>query len=143
MEVQRLIFLGSEGRCEMVEDGSESYEFNDANGEKGMTQYRIQQVDLDGKASHSEIRAVRGENAATKILIYPNPSSNGQVNIVFENNSSLHDVTISDMQGRTIKQYGSVTGNILTVENLKSGFYTIKIMDRRSAVISVEKVVVK
>jgi hypothetical protein len=41
-----------------------SYQYSDVNMEKGISQYRIQQVDLDGKFSYSMIRAIRGESVA-------------------------------------------------------------------------------
>ena len=120
-----------------------TYSFKDANNEKGITQYRIQQVDLDGNAKYSDIRAIRGEGTAAKIVVYPNPSSDGKLNLVFEGNSEVRDVQVGDMQGRIVKSYKGITNNILVIEKLSSGFYTIKITNRNTAAISVEKVVVK
>lgn len=120
-----------------------SYEYFDANLEKGISQYRIQQVDIDSKATYSDIRAVRGEGTANKVSVYPNPSFDGKVNLVFENSNSIRDVQVSDMQGRVVKIYKEVRGNVLIVEKLSSGFYTLKVTDRSTAVSSVEKVVVK
>lgn len=120
-----------------------SYEYFDANLEKGISQYRIQQVDMDSKATYSDIRAVRGEGSANKVSVYPNPSTDGKVNLVFENGTSLRDVQVADLQGRIVKTYKEVKGNILVVDKLTSGFYTLKITDRNTAVSSVEKVVVK
>lgn len=120
-----------------------SYSFKDVNSEKGITQYRIQQVDLDGKAKYSDIRAVRGENTASKIVVYPNPSVDGKLNVVFEDNSSLRDVYVSDMQGKIIRSYRNISNNILVIEKLTSGFYTIKVTNRNTAASSVEKVIVK
>ncbi len=120
-----------------------TYSFKDANNEKGITQYRIQQVDLDGNAKYSDIRAIRGEGTAAKIVVYPNPSSDGKLNLVFEGNSEVRDVQVGDMQGRIVKSYKGITNNILVIEKLSSGFYTIKITNRNTAATSVEKVVVK
>jgi hypothetical protein len=120
-----------------------SYEYNDANTEKGVSQYRIQQVDLDGKASYSIIRAIRGESVGAKVLVYPNPSSNGNINVVFESNNGVRDVVVNDAAGRVVKIFKSITNNNLQIENLKSGFYTLKITNRTTASSSVEKVVVK
>lgn len=120
-----------------------TYQYKDPNSEKGITQYRIQQVDIDYKATYSDIRAIRGEGNAAKVSIYPNPSTTGKVNVVFENTTSVRDVIVSDIQGRIIEQYKSITSNLLVIEKLKAGFYTIKITDRTTAGFSVEKVLVK
>ncbi|HVG14914.1 MAG TPA: T9SS type A sorting domain-containing protein, partial [Chitinophagaceae bacterium] len=120
-----------------------SYEYNDANTEKGVSQYRIQQVDLDGRASFSIIRATRGENAAAKLLVYPNPSSTGNVSVVFDNSIGVRDISISDATGRVIKSFQSITNSVLQVENLRKGFYTIRVTNRTTAASTVEKVVIK
>lgn len=118
-----------------------SYSYNDLNTTKGVTQYRIQQVDLDGKARYSEIRSVRGEANISKLLVYPNPTTSGSVNVVFEDQSPKN-VTILDMSGRMIKQYRNVINNV-SVDNLENGIYSIQVTDVSTATISVEKVVVK
>jgi hypothetical protein len=123
-----------------AKDGSSTYDLNysyrDVNTEKGISQYRIQQVDLNGKFAFTDIRAIRGEGTAGKVIIYPNPSVDGKLNILFDDNSSVRDVYINDMQGR-------ITNNILVIDRLTSGLYTIKITNRNTAASSVEKVVVK
>jgi hypothetical protein len=130
-----------------TEDGNStsdlSYSYTDPNAEKGISQYRVQQVDFDGRFSYSEIRAIRGETAVSKIVVYPNPSVDGKVNVVFDDNNTVHDVQVNDMQGRIIKSFKGITNNILVVENLTSGFYTIKVTNRTTAASSVQKVVIK
>jgi hypothetical protein len=74
--------------------------------------------------------------------VYPNPSADGKVNVVFEDNT-VRDIQVNDMQGKVIKSYKGITNNILVIEKLTSGFYTIKITNRNTAASSVEKVVVK
>jgi hypothetical protein len=119
-----------------------NYSFKDANNEKGITQYRVQQVDLDGKFAYTDIRAIRGEGTVGKIVVYPNPSVDGKVNVVFEDNT-VRDIQVNDMQGKIIRSYRGITNNILVIEKLTSGFYTIKITNRNTTASSVEKVVVK
>ena len=120
-----------------------TYEYRDINNESGISQYRIQQVDIDGHVKYTDIRAVRGEGQTSKLIVYPNPSVNGNLNVVFEDNNSLRDVLINDIQGKIIRQYKQVSGNILLIEKLTSGFYTIKVTNRNTAAVSVQKVVVK
>jgi hypothetical protein len=129
-----------------TEDGNSTsaltYSFNDTNLDKGISQYRIQQVDMDGKVSYSDIRAIRNDAVTSKTIVYPNPATNGKLNIVFED-SSLRDVIVNDMQGRIVKSFRNISNNILVVDRLNAGFYTIKIMNRTTNASSVQKVVVK
>jgi hypothetical protein len=120
-----------------------NYSYTDANTEKGITQYRILQVDLDGKSKYSDIRAIRGDGNLAKVVVYPNPSTDGKVNIVFEDNSSLRDVIVNDMQGKVIRSFRGVSNNILVIEKLTTGFYTIKVSNRTTSASSVHKVVIK
>jgi hypothetical protein len=89
-----------------TEDGNSysdlSYSFKDVNNEKGITQYRIQQVDMDNRVAYTDIRAIRGEATNSKIVVYPNPSVDGKVNVVFEDNT-VRDIQVNDMQGKVIK----------------------------------------
>jgi len=118
------------------------YTFNDVNSNKGITQYRIKQVDLDGRAKFSEIRSVRGDAQKGKIIIYPNPSTNGRINVVFEEKDGIRDVTLSDMFGHTVRQWKRVTNNTLLIEKLGTGMYTLKVVVQKTGYISVEKIMV-
>ncbi len=121
-----------------------SYSFNDLNNERGVSQYRILQVDIDGRSKASDIRSVRGEAMAAKLLVYPNPSMDGKISVVFEDGgNAARSVIVSDMSGRMIKQYRNVSTNNLSIEGLESGVYSIKVTDLSSAAVSVEKVIVK
>lgn len=120
-----------------------SYSYTDANTQTGITQYRIQQVDLDGRVGYSDIKAIRGDGNLAKVVVYPNPSIDGKLNIVFEDNSSLRDVIVNDMQGKAIRSFRGISNNILVIEKLTTGFYTLKIINRTTNASSVHKVVVK
>lgn len=120
-----------------------TYTYSDANNVNGITQYRIQQMDLDGKFAYTDIRAIRGDGANGKLVVYPNPAINGKVNVVFEDNAGVRDVQVSDMQGKVIKSFRGVSNNILVIDKLTTGFYTIKVFNRNTSATSVQKVVVK
>jgi hypothetical protein len=130
-----------------TEDGNSTsaltYSFNDNNTDKGISQYRIQQVDIDGKVSYSDIRAIRNDAITSKVVVYPNPTTNGKLNVVFEDNNSLRDVIVNDMQGKIVKSFKGVANNILVIDKLSAGFYTIKITNRTTNASLVQKVVVK
>ncbi len=107
-----------------------------------MTQYRIRQVDFDGKAKASDIRAVRGLGQSTRTIVYPNPTSDGKVNIVFEDGNTIRDISLIDMSGRVAKQWKGVTNNNIQIDNLTPGMYSLRIIDRETGEQSVEKIIV-
>jgi len=117
------------------------YKYDDINASKAVTQYRIKQVDIDGQFKYSQIRSVFGEAQAAKVIVYPTPSNNGKVNVVFEETNGTHDISLMDMTGRVIKQWRAVYNNI-QIENLASGMYHLRIVSRETGIQTVEKVVV-
>ena len=119
-----------------------TYTFNDINSNKGITQYRIKQKDIDGKEKLSEIRAVRGETQSGKIIVYPNPSNNGQVNIVFETKEGIRDISLTDMNGRIVKQWNGIATNTIRIENLITGIYTLRVVMKETGNHTMEKIVV-
>ncbi|HEX7903386.1 MAG TPA: T9SS type A sorting domain-containing protein [Chitinophagaceae bacterium] len=120
-----------------------TYTYNDINSYRGISQYRIKQTDLDGRVKISEIRSVRGDGQKGKTIVYPNPSADGRVNIVFEDNKEVkRDVNVIDMSGRIIRQWKSINGNTLQVDNLDPGLYSVLITVPTTGEQTVEKVVV-
>ncbi|ANE52854.1 T9SS type A sorting domain-containing protein [Flavisolibacter tropicus] len=119
-----------------------TYEYSEANNQKGVTQYRLKQVDIDGKFKLSEIRSINGVNHAGKVMVYPNPSSDGSVNIIFDSERGNRDVLISDMGGRIIKQYRNVSASNLRVDQLSPGMYSLRITNQENGAQQIEKLVV-
>jgi hypothetical protein len=119
-----------------------SYDYTDINNAKGITQYRLREIDLNGKYSYSQIRSVRAVGQKGKTIVYPNPSTDGRVNVVFNDLNTTRDVSISDLNGRIIRTWKGVVNNI-QIDNLSAGFYTIRILDTETGEQTVEKVVVK
>ncbi len=120
------------------------YEYPDINNNvKGITQYRLRQVDIDGKHAYSPIRAVRSGSQKGKTIVYPNPSNDGRVNVVFADVNTIRDVSLMDMNGRVMKQWKGVANNNIQIDNLTAGFYTIRIIDTDTGEQTVEKIVVK
>lgn len=118
-----------------------SYNYSDPNNIKGISQYRILQVDIDGKSKFSEIRSVKGDGQLAKLIVYPNPSSTGDVNVVFDGQTA-RDVNVTDFSGRLIKKYSSVINN-LEIKGLTTGVYSILVTEKLTGVKTVQKVIVK
>lgn len=120
-----------------------SYSFVDRNNSsKGISQYRLRQVDIDAMATYSDVRAVRGEGQIGKITIYPNPTADGKVNIVFDDANVVRTVSVTDMSGRMVKEVRAVSNNNITISNLQSGMYTVKISVPETGEQVVQKIVV-
>ena len=120
-----------------------NYEYSDINNAKGITQYRLRQIDIGGKQAYSPVRAVRAGGQKGKTIIYPNPSNDGKVSVVFADVNIIRDVSLMDMNGRVMKQWKGVANNNIQIDNLTAGFYTIRIIDTESGEQTVEKIVVK
>lgn len=116
------------------------YTYNDVNSHPGISQYRLRQVDLDGRFKMSEIRAVRGYGQKGETIVYPIPSPNGHVTVIFDDAEGTRDVTLFDMNGRAMRQWKSLSSNLLQVEGLRPGMYSLRIQNRETGKISVEKI---
>jgi hypothetical protein len=122
--------------------GELSYSFTDVNPSKGVSQYRILQVDFDGKGHYSETRAVRGSEASGKLLMFPNPSATGSVTLLFDTEGS-RNILVADVSGRIVKQYRNVSTGSLQINSLSTGFYTVQVLDTVSGTTQVEKLIIK
>lgn len=120
-----------------------SYQYSDINNSKGIAQYRIKQIDFDNRSKFSPIRSVAGIGQDRKIIVYPNPSSDGTVNIVFEDVNVSHDIIVQDMYGRVIKNMYNVREGSTQINNLKSGMFIIRVINKETGIRSFQKIVVK
>lgn len=118
------------------------YEHTDLNTHRGISNYRIRQVDFDGQMMISPVRSVRGEGQPNGTVVFPNPSTNGQVNVIFESVRDQMDLSLVDMSGRILKQWQNYSDNSLQITNLQPGMYNLRIINRNTGVVSNEKIVV-
>lgn len=118
------------------------YEVTDVNTFGGISQYRIVETDLDSKQKMTEIRTVAGEGAGSKLSVYPNPSTTGRVNLVFDNNKQ-RDISVIDMNGRVVKQVVGEASATVVLDIAQDGFYQVQITDRLTGETISEKIIVK
>ena len=119
-----------------------NYSFNDINPSTVITQYRLKQVDFDAKIIYSQVRAVQGIGQLGRTIVAPNPSSNGQVNVIFESTGERRNLQLTDMVGRLVKQWNGYADNSLQLTGLRNGIYQLRIVDAATGAQSVEKIVV-
>ncbi len=65
--------------------------------------------------------------------IYPNPASDV---IYFENTEQFTNVKITDIRGKTIKEFNKLNNNKIDIKNLKPGIYFIKAVKKDETFIS-------
>jgi len=118
-----------------------NYEFNDLNLSKGVTQYRLKQIDLQGKATMSEIRTVKGDGSSFSMSVYPTPSTNGDVTVAVSGLQTF-DMYITDVNGRVIKQLKQQSAQTVKITNLGTGMYIAKIVDLKTGEQTSEKIIV-
>jgi hypothetical protein len=119
-----------------------SYSYADLNTSRGISNYRLMQTDINGKSKYSEIRSVRGEGQTANTIVYPNPSRDGKVNIVFEGVSGVRDVSLTDISGRIINRWNGITDNNLRIENLHPGMYQLLIIEKETGEKTIKQVIV-
>ena len=130
-----------------AEDGNSgqvlSYAYNDPNNLKTVSYYRILQVDMDGRGKYSEVRTVRGQEQVNKLMLFPNPGSNGKINVLFEDETSAKNIVVYDATGRAVKSFKNVVSANLVIDQLKPGVYNIQVTNTASQVTSSDKFIIK
>lgn len=63
--------------------------------------------------------------------------------VVFEDKDASLDVSLMDEDGPMIKQWRNLIGNTLQIDNLVTGFYSLRIVNTETNEQLVEKIVVK
>lgn len=120
-----------------------SYQFTDANNYTGETQYRLAQVDLDGKTTNSAIVMVRGYGSSDmNVLVYPNPAYSGTAMLVF-NNTDKKNVAVMDVSGRIIKMDNNITTNNYSLKDIQKGMYFIRVIEQGTGRMITQKIVVR
>ncbi|MEO6315096.1 MAG: T9SS type A sorting domain-containing protein [Chitinophagaceae bacterium] len=118
-----------------------AYSFDDSNAPLGVSYYRLSQVDKDGQASLSKVVSINNKKAGIFIEKYPNPvHDNLTVTIQGTENGPLQ-VTIADMQGKTILQQQwqkdqSLLRKTVNVAALQNGVYQMIITSGKEKQIS-------
>ena len=120
-----------------------SYSFEDVtNLPKGVTYYRLRQVDLDGRATYSEIKAVRTGNGTIILSVYPNPSR-GTTNVALPSGVGTYDVSVDDFTGKSVQRFSGLTSSNLQLNNLKPGMYMLRVSIRATGETITERIAVQ
>jgi outer membrane lipoprotein-sorting protein len=58
-------------------------------------------------------------------VIFPNPSSNGNVTVSYPD-ASVRNIALFDMTGRSVKEWKNYSNTSLQIDNLTPGMYTLR-----------------
>lgn len=120
-----------------------SYSFEDANVKAGQTHYyRLNQIDFDGKSAFSPVKSIKPGSIESNLNVYPNPSQ-GSFTVNTGSNSGKLNIFVMDNTGRVVNQFMNVSTSNTRINNLKKGFYTLKIVNTESGEQSAQKIVVQ
>ena len=120
-------------------NATQQYTFVDERPIRGIAYYRLMQLDIDGKKEQigTATVTVTGENLSA---VFPNPMTNGKLNVIFKNEENLSDLTIliSDLSGRILyNQTQNIVDGLnqfeLDLETLPKGAYLMEIKRANSS----------
>ena len=105
------------------------YIYYDHQAMKGISFYRLKQVDVDTKYTYSPIERVRNADTDNSIDVFPNPVPGTEFKIdLLKKIPGTIDVLVYDQSGRLQLQQQFSNDNVLTINHhLPAGLYTIKI----------------
>ena len=111
-----------------ISDQLITYNYRDENAYRGLTQYRIAQLDRNGSFSYSSI-VVISDRLSELVQVYPNPSGTGNVNVVLPLSSHVFDLLLLDAQGRKITEWKRISETLFTIDHLSSGIYFLRVSE--------------
>lgn len=109
-----------------------NYSFTDKNPYRGISYYKLKQVDFDGNYSYSSMEKVNMESAGPGHSVYPNPTKD---NLFIHFDSEIRENTfclIKDVSGKVIRQVFIPKDsqlNSLSLKYLANGFYFLTIIN--------------
>lgn len=121
--------------------GERSYSYTDrAIAANTLYEYRIEQMDLDGRPTYSPIRAGRiNSRTGFDFVILPNPvEANRQVQLVFTQSIGQAEILLISPEGKTIsRQRVNSTGQTLEVplQGIPAGTYYLKVIEGRNVLV--------
>lgn len=117
------------------------YDFTDGNPVNGENLYRLKMVDLDQTYAYSRIISITLE-VGYKLSVFPNPTSD-VVKIETSNGASVQKVEVYSLIGKLVKEVVSPKGGEISVQQLPSGMYMLRITTSNGSVETRKVVVVR
>jgi len=111
-------------------DAPSDYVFYDKQPISGLSYYRLQQVDQDGKSSYTSILSVTTGQDENSLKVFPNPAANSFT--VRTKGSAADAIVLTDIVGKAYPVTCTADGNDLIVncEQLAQGSYTLTVISK-------------
>ena len=126
-EIERLTGSGWTNVGKVSPAGGGSYKYIDDPKTVGAVYYRLKMVDIDGVHEYSPIAVTEVVLPAGFISIYPNPVSNGLLNLTVES-GRFHSIQITSLSGGIVREV-SLTDESeiqIQIDNLLPGLYLLE-----------------
>jgi hypothetical protein len=124
-------------------DQTLQYLYGDLNPGPGTVQYRLKQVDQDGRSFYSQEQTFTVNQQERAILLYPNPSPDGRATVSIGRLQGLKDIFILDFNGQMVRQWQSVNTTNQSVSQLQPGNYIVKVIDRLTGAVYTDRLLVQ
>ncbi|MES2431859.1 MAG: hypothetical protein V4556_13075 [Bacteroidota bacterium] len=101
-----------------------TYHWTDVNGTTGDNYYRIVNIDQNGSMAYSTIVKVKVDDLASSISVFPNPVTDGRINLQMTNiKKGMYKLKVINQSGQEImKLHKNITGtNVRDIINLPKG----------------------
>lgn len=118
------------------------YQYAEVNNNSIPTLYRLAQTDLNGNVTYSMVRTVKGLTESGSLLIYPNPSADGQITVLVQTVNPPYKISVYDLQGKRLREQVINVQQPLCLSDFKSGMYTLVLTKPGSSIVVTERFVI-
>ena len=81
-------------------------------------------------------------NQGGKLLVYPNPTLNGQFSFMAGNMEGTVLIRLLDMNGRMVQQWERTGGREMTLQFNQSGVYILQVQEKNSGRMMSQKLMI-
>ena len=106
-------------------EGRHSYSFTDNEYNPGLINYRVREVDLDGKAAYSVVMMIEADPGFNRIIAYPSPADK----LLYVGNiekSKLSTIVLYSINGEKVREWNHPQESY-DVSTVQPGIYLLKV----------------
>lgn len=108
--------------------GNHDYVFTDNDAPAELVQYRIKQVDIDGKYTYSKVVSLNRSGNQSGIRLYPNPAI-ASFRVILPSGTGQAKLQIYDMSGKEVLRSKVNNNDMIPINQLPKGLYNIVVDD--------------